>query len=463
MSTKKKYRVIIPLVFGAVLLFVLLYFYGNNNKTETLDIVQLEDSLEVKNISYKYGIPIDNYNVNYGIVKNGQTLSVLLHAYSISSRRIFNLVRASKDVFDVRKIRKGQSYAMFVASDSTHTPKYFVYEKDALSYVVFDLNKTNPNVKLEHNEITKVRKVVYGSINSSLWNAIVANEGNPLLAIDLSNIFGWTIDFFGLQSKDEFAIIYDQDYVEDEPLNIFKILAAVFVQDNHKYYAIPFTQDGQELYFNDKGHSLEGAFLKAPLDYYRISSRFSNNRFHPVLKRYRAHHGIDYAAPAGTPVYSIGDGKVYAKGYQPRGGGNYIKIRHNSIYTTTYMHLSRFARGIHIGQKVKQKEVIAYVGQTGLATGPHLDFRVFENGRAINPLTVKSQPKAPIKKENLSEYNKLRDSLKIELNSLLKLNDVHIDTTAKQFVNVHIDTTAKQFVNVDSSKLNTIDFFSISK
>jgi len=449
MSQKIKSRVIIPLVFGVVLLLILLYFYGNNNNIEKLDIVNLEDSVEVKNISFKYGIPIDDYKVNYGIVKKGQTLSVLLNAYNISSRRIYNLVKASKGIFDVRKIKKGQSYAMFVSSDSLSIPKYFVYEQDNVNYIIFDLNESNPKVSVGHNDVTKVRKTISGEIKSSLWNAIVASEGNPLLAIDLSNIFGWTIDFFGLQPKDKFAIIYNQEYVEDEPLNVFKILAAVFIQDNTAYYAIPFVQDGQELYFNDRGQSLEGAFLKAPLDYYRISSRFSNSRFHPVLKRYRAHHGVDYAAPTGTPVYAIGDGKVYAKGYQPRGGGNYIKIRHNRVYTTTYMHLSKFARGIHIGQKVKQREVIGYVGQTGLATGPHLDFRVFENGRAINPLTIKSQPKAPIKKENLAEYNKLRDSLKIELNALIKLNNVAKDTTS------NIDKLKLDSISSSSDKLRT--------
>jgi murein DD-endopeptidase MepM/ murein hydrolase activator NlpD len=170
-------------------------------------------------------------------------------------------------------------------------------------------------------------------------------------------------------------------------------------------------QEGEELYYNEKGNSLEGAFLKAPLDYYRISSRFTNSRYHPVLKRYRAHHGVDYAAPTGTPVYAIGSGKVIDKGFQANGGGNYVKIRHNSTYTTTYMHLSRFAKGLKVGDMVAQKEVIGYVGSTGLSTGPHLDFRVYENGKPINPLTIKSQPKKPISEENREEFRVVCDSL----------------------------------------------------
>ena len=177
-------------------------------------------------------------------------------------------------------------------------------------------------------------------------------------------------------------------------------------------------QEGEELYYNEQGNSLEGAFLKAPLDFYRISSRFSNARFHPVLKRYRAHHGVDYAAPAGTPVYAVGNGKVIAKAYQRNGGGNYIKIRHNRTYVTTYMHLSRFAKGIQVGSEVKQKQVIGYVGSTGLSTGPHLDFRVHENGKPINPLTIKSQPKKPISAQNRPQFTTLCDSLLHRLEAL---------------------------------------------
>lgn len=230
--------------------------------------------------------------------------------------------------------------------------------------------------------------------------------------------FGWTIDFFGLQKQDEFRVIYEQEFVDGKALDNFHILAASFRASDSTYYAIPFVQDGEELYYNERGNSLEGAFLKAPLDFYRISSRFTNSRYHPVLKRYRAHHGVDYAAPAGTPVYAIGSGKVIAKAYQANGGGNYVKIKHNGTYTTTYMHLSRFAKGLKVGSTVKQKEIIGYVGSTGLSTGPHLDFRVYENGRPINPLTIKSQPKKPISEANRAAFSQVCDSLVLKLKGL---------------------------------------------
>lgn len=377
---------------------------------EELDELALIDSTEVEEITYKYGIPVDNYNVKYGIVKPNQNLSFILSDHGLSAQNIHDLNLKTEGVFDVRKIRSGQSYAVFTSKDSLSVPKFFVYEEDPKSYIIFDL-RGEYKVSRGQNPVEWRIREAKGEIESSLWVAMQDCNTSPQLAIVLSHIFGWTIDFFGLQKEDEFRVIYEQEYVEGKALDIFHVLAASFRASDSTYYAIPFTQDGEELYYNEIGNSLEGAFLKAPLDFYRISSRFSNSRYHPVLKRYRAHHGVDYAAPTGTPVYAIGSGKVIAKAYQARGGGNYVKIKHNGTYTTTYMHLSRFAKGLKVGDMVKQKQVIGYVGSTGLSTGPHLDFRVFENGKPINPLTIKSQPKKPISKDNMPAFSVLRDSL----------------------------------------------------
>lgn len=184
-------------------------------------------------------------------------------------------------------------------------------------------------------------------------------------------------------------------------------------------------------FFDLEGNSLRKAFLKAPLDFYRITSRFTNARFHPILKRYRAHHGVDYAAPTGTPVRTIGDGSVIFKGYT-NGGGHTIKIKHNSVYTTSYMHLSRYAKGLSVGQRVKQGEEIGYVGSTGLSTGPHLDFRVYKNGEPINPLDMEAPPSEPIKPELRDSFNIVKNRIISELDSLknLKLNNQEL-TLAK--------------------------------
>lgn len=400
-------------VFIAAVLFV--FFRGRNS--QPLNDVEVTDSIEVEEIVYKYGIPVDKYNVLYGIVEPNQHLSYILTKLGLSGTEVHRLSEKCKGVFDVRKIRSGQAYAFFTRKDSLETPRFFVYEESPKTYIVFDL-RDGYKVTRGENPAEWKQKEVKGSVQSSLWMAMQDCNTSPQLAVDLSHIFGWTIDFFGIQKDDEFRVIYEQEYVDGQALQNFHILAASFRASDSTYYAIPFVQDGEELYYNTSGNSLEGAFLKAPLDYYRISSRFTNSRFHPVLKRYRAHHGVDYAAPAGTPVYAIGNGKVIAKGYQANGGGNYVKIRHNSVYTTTYMHLSRFAKGLQVGSSVKQKEVIGYVGSTGLSTGPHLDFRVYENGRPINPLTIKSQPKKPISPANREQFRIVCDSLVGMLQSL---------------------------------------------
>lgn len=371
--------------------------------------VAAADSVVVKDTVYKYGLPIEFYHVQYDTIRPRQTLADVLMGYGLSAKKVYDLTQCPDTVFNVRKVRAGQPCALLSDTDSLATPRYFVYEENAKEYVVFDLG--TDSVSRGVRPTSWREREVGGSVESSLWNAMVDSDASPQLAVMLSHIFGWTIDFFGIQKGDAFRLIYEQEYVEEHPINNFRIRAASFCASDSMYYAIPFVQDGEELYYNEKGNSLEGAFLKAPLDYYRISSRFTGSRYHPVLKRYRAHHGVDYAAPTGTPVYAIGSGKVIAKGYQANGGGNYVKIRHNSTYTTTYMHLSRFAKGLQVGDHVVQKEVIGYVGSTGLSTGPHLDFRVYENGKPVNPLTIKSQPKKPISEANKADFRLVCDSL----------------------------------------------------
>ena len=426
----KKKQIIFSSLLGIVLLVVI--FMPKKETTEPLDEIEVTDSLEVKEITYKYGIPIDDYDVDYGIVKRNQSLSTILQKHGLSVGEVHRLVEKSKDVFDVRKIRSDQAYAVFTTRDSIPETCYFVYEIDPKSYVVFDL-RGDYRVTMGENPVEWRRNELHGVVESSLWLAMSKYNADPQLAVVLSNIFGWTIDFFGLQKQDEFRVIYEQEYVDGKSLLNFNVLGAAFRHGDSTYYAIPFELNGEKLYYDRAGKSLEGAFLKAPLDFFRISSRLSNSRFHPVLKRYRAHHGVDYAAPTGTPVYAIGKGRVIAKGYQANGGGNYVKIRHNSIYTTTYMHLSRFEKGIKVGVDVAQKQVIGYVGATGLATGPHLDFRVYENGKPINPLTIKSQPQKTLKDGDLNRYEVVRDSV---IRMLTLIPDVRQENTE-----IPVDTT----------------------
>ena len=370
-----------------------------------------------KVVVMKYGLPIEDFSVTYDTIKPRQTIADLLYGLGFNANQIHALTQCPDSVFNVRKIRPGQACALLCDKDSTAAPRYFVYEESPKSYIVFDI-ADGYKAERKRKPVEWRESEVAGTVRSSLWVAMEENNASPLLAVEMSHIFGWSIDFFGIQQGDEFRVIYAQEYVEETALNNYRIHAASFKASGNLVYAIPFTQGGEELFYNSDGNSLEGAFLKAPLDYYRISSKFSNSRYHPVLKRTRAHHGVDYAAPKGTPVYAIGSGKVIKKAYQANGAGYYLKIRHNATYTTSYMHLSGYAKGLKEGDYVKQKQVIGYVGSTGLSTGPHLDFRVYENGKPINPLTIKSQPKMPISEENKDSFAIVRDSLVKRLESI---------------------------------------------
>lgn len=410
MKDKRTIKLAAIAVAVAALMYIIFFLPGGKSEENGNNTAASADSTVIAAPIMKYGLPIENYIVKNDTLQPRETLADILYRLGFTAQQIYNLAQCPDSIFDVRRMRPGQPYALLCDKDSAATPRYFIYEESPKSYITFDLGDnyraTRCTKPVEWRE-----SEVAGRVNSSLWVAMEESGASPQLAVLMSHIFGWSIDFFGIQKGDEFRLIYSQEHVEEKPLNNYRILAASFATADTIVYAIPFVQDGEELFYNNNGNSLEGAFLKAPLDFYRITSKFTNSRFHPVLKRYRAHHGVDYAAPTGTPVYAIGSGKVIAKGYQAGGGGNYVKIRHNSTYTTTYMHLSRFAKGLKVGDTVKQKEVIGYVGSTGLSTGPHLDFRVYENGKPINPLTIKSQPKKPISQENKEAFTVVCDSL----------------------------------------------------
>ncbi|WP_163718329.1 M23 family metallopeptidase [Mangrovibacterium lignilyticum] len=365
----------------------------------------------------KFGLPVDSFYIEPGVIKRNQNLSDILIAQNISYQTIDEIARKSKPIFDVRKLKQGNNCYFFCTPDSNRTAQYFIYEIDPIEYVVYQLNDSLAIYKGE-KPITKEIKTASGVISSSLWNTMIGNDLNPVLAIELSEIYAWTIDFFGIQKGDKFRVIYEENYVDSVSVGISAIYACQFQHMNEDFYAFQFEQDSTLSYYDDKGNSLKKAFLKAPLQFSRISSHFSRARLHPVLKIRRPHLGIDYAAPTGTPVMSIGDGVVTRKGYQARGGGNFIYVKHNSVYTTCYMHLHNFAKGMAPGVRVRQGQVIGYVGKTGLATGPHLDFRVFRNGSAMDPLQVKAPPVEPVKEALMPDYTILKDSLMHRLDAI---------------------------------------------
>lgn len=356
---------------------------------------------------FLYGVCIDSLDIIEDVVKKGDYLSKILLDKGVSYNTIEYLSKNKRNVLNPTKIKVGNKYTFLMSRDSVPQPKFWIYEFDKLNYAVYCLSDSISAWSGQKEVITRVEHVGV-EIKSSLWNAMVDAGCDPNLILELSDIYAWTIDFFGIQEGDSCKVIFEKQYIEDDTVScgIGDILAAYFKNSGEGHYAFAYTQDGKKEYFDEEGANLRKAFLKAPLNYRRISSKFSNGRMHPIYHVVRPHHGVDYAAPSGTPVQTIGDGTVIEKGWDNKGGGNYMKIKHNSTYTTTYMHLKGFAKGISKGSKVKQGQVIGYVGSTGASTGPHLDFRLQKNGTYIDPLKFKSPSADPVKKEDIERYKR---------------------------------------------------------
>ena len=394
----------IKVYFNIIIIIALLgvAVTGCDNSPKSIYQSSLEEIVHEPNMAY--GINIDTLLVISSKVKRNEFLSDILLRHSVNYVDIDHIARNTKDVFDVRKIVAGNNYSVICSNDSLQKALYFAYELSPSKYVLYSFIDSII-VKRGEKEIVTVVDTTSGIIKSSLWNAMVDNNADPNLSNDLSETYAWTIDFFGLQKGDTYKVIYEKLFVDSTYVGLNKVVASMFYHGGDSLYAFYFEQDGKGDYFDEKGNSLQRTFLKAPLRFTRISSKFSNSRMHPVLKIRRPHHGVDYAAPSGTPVYSVGDGTVIKKGYQKRGGGNYIKIKHNGTYSTTYMHLKGYAKGIKVGDHVKQSELLGYVGATGLATGPHLDFRFYRNGKPVDPLKVESPPSLPIDTANQSSFD----------------------------------------------------------
>ena len=351
---------------------------------------------------YEYNIPISRFRKVEGSIRRGEFFSTLMTRLGASQSDIYALDAKSKGVFDMRQIKVGYHYHAYYAPGEPDTLAYVVYEKDNASYVVFSL-RDSLSVQVFEKDITSEIDYVEVEINYSLWQDIIDAGAPALLAISLADIYAWSIDFFGLQKGDSFRAVYEKTVCDGEILDVEKVLYAEFRHGGDTYRSYWFDNGTGNYYWNEKGESMRKAFLKAPLSYTRISSGFTYSRRHPITRKVRPHTGIDYAAPTGTEVMSIGDGVVVYKGYK-RAEGNMVKIKHNSVYTSAYLHLSRYGKDLNVGDRVRQGQVIGYVGSTGYSTGPHLDFRIWKNGTPINPLKMESPPAEPLAEADMPAF-----------------------------------------------------------
>ena len=393
----KKSIFVSTLLSAVTLSFIVSCSSAGNDPAPTVKDSDVCDVIEVPD---PIGFRADTLSLKEGSVQKGQFFSTLLNSLGMGASEAYTLTQVCDSVFDVRSLRVGNAYKAYYSGENL---RYLVYDRDRVSSVVFDCMAPY-GAWVYEKPITYVDRFAEVTINSSLWNDMRAADVSPLLILELSDIYAWTVDFFGLQKGDRFKVLYQEKLCAGEVVAVDTVRYAVFSHGGTEFPAIMFDQkDNGNIWWNEKGESMRKAFLKAPLQYSRISSCFSNARVHPVTRKVQPHHGVDYAAPTGTPVMTIGDGVVTSVKYEGA-GGNVVRIKHNSVYSTAYLHLSKYASGLKAGQRVKQGDVIGYVGSTGRSTGPHLDFRVWKNGTAINPLTMDSPPAEPLKEENKAAF-----------------------------------------------------------
>ena len=383
----------------------------NTNVSDNQEVVEVEQG-----VRSPYGFCPDSLRCVEGKVKNGQFFSTLMMHLGMSAQEAYDLTQECGQTFDVKSLRIGNSYKAYY-DDLTGSLLYVIYDRDRTSQVVFSCQPPY-EVSVHEKPVATEQRYADVTINTSLWVDMRDAGVSPELIISLSDIYAWTVDFFGLQKGDRFRVLYEERLCDGDVVAVDTVRYAIFSHNNQDFPCVMYNQgDGGNIYWNEKGESMRKAFLKAPLKFSRISSGFSYARRHPVTRKVRPHTGVDYAAPKGTPVMTIGDGTVTSIKYEGAGGKT-IRIRHNSVYSTAYLHLSGYAKGLKVGQRVRQGQVIGYVGSTGRSTGPHLDFRVWKNGTPINPLKMQSPPAEPIKSSSKDAFAAAHEKYKAQIDTI---------------------------------------------
>ncbi len=367
--------------------------------------------LEMPNV--KYDVLLDTMEVRNSIIKPDQFMVDIFKNYELSEDKINNMIEKASKVFDLRKLRAGKSYTM-LCKKMTETPYYFIYEPDQYGYLMLDFRDTL-NAKYITRNIQSNLKLSKGLVSTTLSESMVENGLSYDLIDKMEDALAYTVDFYHVQKGDNFKLLYEDHSIEGKTVGVGKMYGAHFEQNGKDFFAIYFKKGNQEGYYDLQGRPMKRFFLKAPVKFSRISSGFSMKRFHPVLKYNKPHFGTDYAASAGTPIMSVGNG-IVIEASRNVFNGNYVKIKHDATYTTQYLHMSRFAKGIRKGMRVSQGQTIGYVGSTGLATGPHVCFRFWKNGVQTNHLREKFGENPVMNKKDLPEFFKIRDEVVRKLN-----------------------------------------------
>ena len=385
-----------------------------NNDSDDSDV---PETVAPKSI-VEFGFVLDDYEVVRDTIRPGETFGLIMDRQGVPVARVFTIVNNVKDTINVARLRAGRPYTVLRSKDSLNQAQVFIYQASRIDYTVIHLTDSIHAYR-DRLPLTTKRRMASGVITSSLSQAMIDEGLSQALVHELSSVYQWTVDFFKLQKGDNFKIIYNENYINDTIYaGIENVEATLLNHYGRPYYGFKFVTDsikGEADYYDEKANTLRSFFLKAPLNYSRISSRFSPRRLHPVTRQVRPHLGTDYAAPHGTPIVSTANGVVERSGYNG-GNGNYVKVKHNNTYSTQYLHMSR--RAVNVGQRVKQGDVIGYVGSTGLATGPHVCYRFWYNGKQVDPYAIKLPAAEPIKEELKASYFDFIKSLKVEIDAI---------------------------------------------
>nr|WP_288836794.1 peptidoglycan DD-metalloendopeptidase family protein [uncultured Flavobacterium sp.] len=366
-----------------------------------------------------FGFNFSDFNVVQDTVKKGDTFGTIINGQNIGDRKIYGIVNDIKDTFDVRVIRPDKAFTMLRSKDKTNKLQVFVYEPNDLMYYVCDLRDSAVVAYKKVRPVTYKRKLITGVLKGSLSETLSNSGVDANLASQITKIYSWSIDFFKLKKGDRFGIAFNERYINDSIYNgVSNIEGAFFEYKGKIMYAFPFVQNqasGKVDYYDEDGKTMKNLFLKSPIKFSRITSRFTMNRFHPVQHRWKAHKGTDYAAPTGTPIMTTATGVVEATGYTA-GNGNFVKVKHNGTYSTQYLHMSKIL--VRRGQHVNQGDVIGRVGSTGLASGPHVCYRFWKNGVQVDALKLKLPTGTPMESRNKARFMSAIEPLKRELDSI---------------------------------------------
>ena len=399
-------------------LFVLLIIWVISSKNEQVNVLENQEEVAaVVEPKVVLTLPADTLRFEKHTIASGESFGALLGKRGIGTAQIYKIAAAVENDFNVRRIRAGIE-VQFATGDSSLFPSYFIYPESKYEYWIIGLQDSIYAKKVEKEREVR-RRAISGTIDDALYLSVGRSGGTQALAMSLVEVYAWTFDYFRLQKGDAFSVIYEEEYVDDTVYVGFKnIIAANLTHMGNDFYSFPYENElGFHDYYDEEGRSLRKTFLRAPLNFTRISSRYSGRRFHPVQKRWKAHLGTDYAAPTGTPIMTTADGVIIAAQYTSA-NGNYVKVRHNGTYTTQYLHMSKIKPGIRNGVKVKQGDVIGYVGSTGLATGPHVCYRFWVNGKQVDPYKQKLPDAKPLTADRMEAYQSYMTGLKEELDSL---------------------------------------------